>query len=133
MSDALELSIGGGPDAARTARHAVAERLDHSLSREAVEEVQLVISELVTNAVRHADAGADDRIDVRIIPGRTALRIEVSDSKPDVHPAQRDRRMAERGAGGLGLVVVDTLCPTWGTETLDGRKTVWADYRVATA
>ena len=127
----LAYSLSGGPDAAAAARNAVLEGLGSGVPQRAVEDIMLVVSELVTNAVRHAGAGADESIDVRVARSPRAVRIEVEDAKPALEPKQlgRDERPA---AGGLGLVVVDALCE-WGTEHYDRHKTVWAEYPLEAA
>jgi two-component sensor histidine kinase len=87
----------------------------------------LVISELVTNAVRHAGAGADETIEVRFTETGAGLRVEVLDSEPAAEPRRRERD----ATGGLGLVVVSALCREWGTMKRGARKAVWADYPLA--
>lgn len=122
----LEFSIRGGLDAAATARYRVADRFGAEVPQRAIEDVTLVISELVTNAVRHAGAGERDTIDVRVTKEGEALMIEVTDSEPGRQPALRD----DDRPGGMGLVVVSGLCRDWGTREGGARKSVWAEYRL---
>ncbi|MFL6117591.1 MAG: ATP-binding protein [Catenulispora sp.] len=84
------------------------------------EPVGLVVSELVTNAVRHAGT----RATLRLVPTATGLVIEVDDAadgRPHIIPP--DRRTAD---GGLGLAIVDRLAEAWGYEPRPDGKTVWA-------
>jgi DNA-binding NarL/FixJ family response regulator len=82
---------------------------------------QLVVSELVTNAVTHADSACR----VRLLRHPSTLRIEVSDcgaGTPDPQPANPG------GEHGRGIHIVSALSVAWGTEPLaDGGKVVWAE------
>jgi anti-sigma regulatory factor (Ser/Thr protein kinase) len=121
----LQFSVNGGIDAAATARSTVTDGLGPDVAQRTIEDVLLVISELVTNAVRHAGADTEgDTIEVTVRKTGRAVRIEVADSAPATEPQLR----RDDAPGGMGLVVVSGLCPQWGTEQEEGRKTVWAEY-----
>ena len=81
------------------------------------EDVMLVVSELVSNSVRH---GASDGIDVRVTAKAGRIRVEVSDHGPGF--SADDPR-----GDGLGLAIVEKLADRWGMK--DGRHkfTVWAE------
>ncbi|WP_405711017.1 ATP-binding protein [Streptomyces xanthophaeus] len=93
---------------------------------EAVEDVLLLVSEVVTNACLHA--GGPRELVLRHSPER--LRIEVSDDSPEL---PRRRPPGDRALpGGHGLIVLERLARSWGSvPTADGRpgKTVWLDVR----
>ncbi|MCX5208945.1 ATP-binding protein [Kitasatospora sp. NBC_00240] len=77
----------------------------------------LLVSELVTNAHRHAGGPAD--LELSPVPGGVLLR--VSDSSPRL-PVRR-----EPGAdGGFGLHLLARLSESWGVEPVPGGKSVWA-------
>ena len=111
---------------AGTSRLAAAEllraiRADESL----IEEVLLVVSELVTNAVVHAGSVVDLTITIE----DDQVRIEVGD-RASAHPARRTTD-AET-VGGHGLHLVDQSATEWGVEPRpDGHagKVVWAVLR----
>jgi anti-sigma regulatory factor (Ser/Thr protein kinase) len=124
-------SLAGGPDAAAAARNVVLEGLGSGVPQRAVEDIMLVVSELVTNAVRHAGAGEAETISLRVGRSPGAVRIEVRDEQPALEPRQLVGKDAP-ATGGLGLVVVDALCD-WGTEQRDRHKTVWAEYPLEAA
>jgi serine/threonine-protein kinase RsbW len=123
-SQTLRFTVSGGLDAAATARYTVTDGLGSDLDQRTIEDVLLVISELVTNAVRHAGAGSGEAIDVCVTTAGKAIRIEVVDGQPDAAPHLRD----DEEPGGMGLLVVSGICQDWGTEQQEGRKTVWAEY-----
>ncbi|MGA5701727.1 ATP-binding protein [Peterkaempfera bronchialis] len=82
--------------------------------------VELVVSELVTNAVVHA-GGVSITIGLSAVAGE--MRIEVMDGS-DVAPSSRT---AGGGAeSGRGLALVDALASGWGVEPTRRGKTVWA-------
>lgn len=83
-------------------------------------DVPLVISELVTNAVRHAASDVDVSLD--LTPDR--LRIEVSDLSHDP-PVLGDIDAARDG--GWGLHIVSSLASRWGLESRVHGKTVWCE------
>ncbi len=121
----LQFSVNGGIDAAATARYTVTDGLGAEVPQRTIEDVLLVISELVTNAVRHAGADTEgETIEVTVKSSGETIRIEVVDFAPATEPRLRD----DDAPGGMGLVVVSGLCPQWGTEQEEGRKTVWAEY-----
>jgi anti-sigma regulatory factor (Ser/Thr protein kinase) len=78
----------------------------------------LVVSELVTNAVRHARTP----ITLVVTDGEDELRVEVGDAGPcfDWPPAE-----PHAGDGGLGLTVVEALSNEWGVERNGGGCAVW--------
>jgi anti-sigma regulatory factor (Ser/Thr protein kinase) len=103
------------------------------------EDTELVVSELVTNAVQAStaagpadtvggDRGPGATIRVRVLAYQAGVLIEVWDGGPG-SPA---RRHAVPGAeGGRGLMIVTALCRDWGcSRTADGDKVVWAGLAV---
>ncbi len=84
------------------------------------DEAQLLLSEIVTNALVHADSDVDLRI--RRYPGH--LRVEVRDSDP--HPAINVGSPGEDQAeGGRGMMIVSALASAWGNSPSGRGKTVW--------
>ncbi|WP_324290508.1 ATP-binding protein [Streptomyces sp. H27-H5] len=92
--------------------------------QDAVDDVLLLVSEVVTNACLHA--GGPRELVLRHAPGR--LRVEVSDDNPE--PPRR-RVSGDRGRpGGHGLVVLERLARSWGAQPSGGAgvgKTVWLE------
>jgi anti-sigma regulatory factor (Ser/Thr protein kinase) len=115
------------PQAPFRARRAVAELTEGLRWRAA--DVMLVVSELVTNSLRHVPG--TERIRVVARRGAGALEVEVCDPGPGFEPPPRGVAATDLGGGGLGLVVVDALTDEWGVRTND-HACVWARFDVAT-
>ena len=111
------------------ARAFVAETLTAwNVQADEVEAAQLVVSELVTNAVLHAADSPTISVDLRLTDG--AVRVLVSDGglgEPDRRP-HPDPRTNETGRG---VWLVDAFAERWGTE-MHGRdgKTVWCELSI---
>lgn len=86
---------------------------------EAAFAAELILSELITNAIRHG-AGP---IRVRLLYDR-ALICEVSDAS---NTAPHLRRAATTDEGGRGLFLVAQLSRSWGTRYLPQGKVIWAE------
>ncbi|WP_420878249.1 SpoIIE family protein phosphatase [Streptomyces sporangiiformans] len=86
---------------------------------EAAFTVELLVSELVTNAVRHATGP----IRVRLIHDRTLI-CEVSDTSST---APHLRRAASMDEGGRGLFLVAQLAQAWGARYTPEGKVIWAE------
>jgi anti-sigma regulatory factor (Ser/Thr protein kinase) len=84
-----------------------------------VDAATLLVSELVTNAVRHAGTGL--RLDVMRLP--TGVRVAVTDHAPQARAERQPVDVATEG--GRGLFLVEELSDDWGTDTSDDSKTVW--------
>jgi anti-sigma regulatory factor (Ser/Thr protein kinase) len=102
----------------RLARRFVALVLDAARASEVVDLVSLLTSELVTNGVIHARSD----IEIVITVHADAVRVEVEDLWPSLHPAGEP---GEERDGGLGLVLVARLAGSWGVSVAGDRKTVW--------
>jgi len=79
---------------------------------------QLLVSELVTNAVLHAGPPLELRI--HLDTKRVLVAVEDASS---VYPHPRDP--AESDSNGRGLLLVDKLSTSWGWHRVDGGKRVW--------
>jgi anti-sigma regulatory factor (Ser/Thr protein kinase) len=121
MSRRLEkdFRLSAGPDAPGAARE-VFRRL-RGLERDLVDDVVLIVSELVTNSVRHVTHRPGDWIGVGIDQRPHLLRVEISDPGHGFKPVQPKD---ERRHSGWGLVILDRLASRWGIEP--GKRTrVW--------
>jgi GAF domain-containing protein/anti-sigma regulatory factor (Ser/Thr protein kinase) len=105
-----------------TARHWVTEQL-HDVPDEVTECAALLTSELVTNAVLHADTPFT--VTLHLMEDR--IRVDVADGNPVV-PAIKD--YAADAATGRGLTLFNTLASNWGVLPVVGGKIVWFELPV---
>ena len=123
IMDAIEMTLPAAPAAATTARCEVTRRLSQRVAVNALEDVRLLLTELVTNALRHSSVKPGDEIEVRADVDDGTVRIEVHD--PGRNGEVEQRRPGATG-GGYGLFLVDLLTNRWGVDRGDG-TTVWAE------
>jgi anti-sigma regulatory factor (Ser/Thr protein kinase) len=100
-----------------------ASRLAAGWPPELLDEILLVVSEAVTNAVRYGHG----QVELAILVTPDRVRIEVSDGNPQ---PPRKRGLPDGLAdGGRGLHLIDALADTWGTRPRADRpgKTVWLE------
>jgi anti-sigma regulatory factor (Ser/Thr protein kinase) len=121
------IELDGDADAPSRGRHAVTEVLEGWGCRGAArEDLLLVVSELVTNAVLH---GAEPIV-VTVVRTPDRVRVEVTDGAPDASP--HSNRVRPDAETGRGLSVVTRLAAAWGWRATPGRgKTVWAELPLA--
>jgi anti-sigma regulatory factor (Ser/Thr protein kinase) len=116
----LHMELKPGAQAAGEGRHAL-DTLDGSIDSEQLEVLRLLVTELVTNSVRHGGSDSWICLDVEIYAN--SVRVLVSDRGegfvPDEHPQPHTDR-----PGGWGLCLVDTLSDRWGVMR-DGLTSVW--------
>ena len=106
------------PESVRGARRAVRDRL-HDMGASAIaDDAELVISELVTNALVHA--GTDINLACRWVTD--GLRVEVGDGSPH-HPSAR--AYGATASTGRGLGVLGEIAASWGVEEAPPGKIVW--------
>jgi anti-sigma regulatory factor (Ser/Thr protein kinase) len=117
----LHLQLRPGPEAAGEGRHAL-DRLDGSLDPSQLSELRLLVTELLTNSVRH---GVDQRgrieLDVEIYAN--AVRAVVTDTGPGFDPDPDPTPHPDR-PGGWGLCLVNAMADRWGVKR-DGPTAVW--------
>ena len=122
----LDVDLGVHPSQAGRARRLITAQLAAwRINGEASAMTVLLVSELVTNAMRHG------RDPIRMLAGTTpsGLRVEVYDGNGDVFPAIRDLR--PDAPGGRGLRLVDALADRWGAVAAADGKCVWFEIDAA--
>ena len=127
----LERQLAVAPEAASEARHAL-DRLAGEISANRLRDVQLLVSELVTNAVRHANLHEGDVIVLVIELADHALRVEVHDPGGGFVPTAPSPDPVR--PSGWGLYLVAELADRWGVDS-DDTTLVWfeLDRRAAAA
>ncbi|MFJ9841278.1 ATP-binding protein, partial [Kitasatospora sp. NPDC101155] len=127
--DAVEWMFSTHPRSAGRARiRLLRQAFEWEVPVESAETALILLSELVTNACRHARTPRDRLIGVRVLlPTCSVLRIEVSDASPEL-PALR--QAARDDESGRGLELVAALATSWGAhprgEGYVG-KTTWCE------
>jgi two-component sensor histidine kinase len=125
----LDLRVDAAPTAAREARHAVAGGRFVPSGQEAT--LLLLVSELVSNSVRHAGLGADEHIHLRARSDRECTYVEVCDGgRSGRIPVKRENADA-LDPGGLGLVLVDEMADRWGVACHEHETCVWFELACA--
>ncbi|MDT0434479.1 MULTISPECIES: ATP-binding protein [Streptomyces] len=124
--DCAEWTFPAEPGAVRDARAAVRDRLRRWNLDPLTDLATLLVSELVTNSLRHATGPIGLRLVRPARPG-DVLRVEVSDPLPDP-PRERVARPEDESGRGLQLVALSSR--SWGTRPGDGGKTVWFELAV---
>jgi anti-sigma regulatory factor (Ser/Thr protein kinase) len=120
MAPSLTLQLGNDGHAVRAARVELREWLRNTPCRpDCPERVELVVSELVTNALLHTQTRADLRATVT----DDAIHIEVHDGA-SMAPQTREPQGA---GGGFGLHIVEAIAAEWGWRATPDGKVVWAD------
>jgi anti-sigma regulatory factor (Ser/Thr protein kinase) len=115
----LEIDFQPEPRAASDVRRAVASWLrSRGFPTVGLDDLLLVVSELVTNAVVHARTAA--RFELRWDGRRATVEVTDGDRHP---PALPDEAPA---IGGRGLFLIDRLTTAWGSDAGPSGKTVWA-------
>jgi anti-sigma regulatory factor (Ser/Thr protein kinase) len=118
----LHLVLPGGVDSARLARRFLDEKLPELGFVGDASVVQLLASELVSNAVRHGEPPF--ALSLHLVDGRA--RVTVTDHDAEHLPTARPDAVIDRAGGGRGLHIVDELSDDWGCDVHDGDgKTVW--------
>jgi PAS domain S-box-containing protein len=119
---ALNLRLSGGAHAPAVARAAIESSLPPgALDDEHVHTARLLVSEIVTNSVRHGRAGEEDWIGLDVAISPAALRVEVTDNGPGFVPAPA--HPAPDDVGGRGLFLVEQMADRWGHA--DAGTRVW--------
>jgi anti-sigma regulatory factor (Ser/Thr protein kinase) len=119
---AVEADVPGGPHAAARARRLVREELSGRVPAAVLPDVELLVTELVANGVRHGGAGADAELHLLLEARRAALHVEVINPEHNGEVALRPPDLT--GGGGLGLHIVEHLANRWGVRH-DPRTAVW--------
>ncbi|WP_225320566.1 ATP-binding protein [Streptomyces luteolifulvus] len=115
------MRLKAGEHSARHIRRIVRSYLEEWELTELSEAVELGVTELIANVVRHVP---DRRCEVLLLRQETGIRVEVSDGSPRL-PSMR-AELSPEAEGGRGLFLLEAVVDKWGVEpTADGGKVVW--------
>jgi anti-sigma regulatory factor (Ser/Thr protein kinase) len=118
----LTLSLTPGPEAVPAARKAL-DGLDGLIEQPVWEDLRLLVTELVTNGVRHGSERGP--VTVSVIAADEKVRVEVSDCGRGFSPPAAPMPRGD-GSGGWGLQLVDRVATTWGVDVKD-KTCVWLE------
>ena len=125
----ISMDIPVQPDAVALARDAVVQAVARERSSaQRIEDLRLLTSEIVTNALRHAGMGSESSITVGVDISPDRVRVEVVDHGPGFDPDALPTPSAER-VGGWGLVLVQELADRWGVIR-DDPNSVWFELTI---
>ena len=110
------------PDSATIARSLAEEELGPFLTSDRAEDLRLLVSELVTNAIKHAPPESDGMIVLQLERNDDAVRVIVRDGGHHVDPNLAG--FDSPADGHFGLFLVDTRADRWGFS-IDGDKGFW--------
>jgi anti-sigma regulatory factor (Ser/Thr protein kinase) len=125
---ATEFRIAASSTAPAAARSELAPLLD-GLPRATVDDVMLLTSELVTNAVRHTSSATLGDVLLRVDTDASHVRVEVLNPGAAFDPPTP--QTPSTTGTGLGLFLVDALASSWAVETEDARTKVWFELPIA--
>ena len=118
----IDMRLTPNPEAALAARRCL-HRLGTVLPSEKLEDVRLVVSELVTNSVRHAGLSPDEQISLTVVISDGSVRGRVCDPGPGFEKPSEPRLRTDL-SGGWGLPILERISDRWGVER-NGCACVW--------
>lgn len=121
----VEHRLPAVPASIAEGRRRGAEVGDRVLSHERAADLQLLLSEVLTNAVRH---GGGPEVLLALTPKAELLCVQVTDGGAGFVPTPR-AMSAERDEGGFGLFLVERLTDRWGMTRERGQTRVWFELR----
>ncbi len=107
----IHVQFEAGPSAAAGARNALL-ALEGRVDPGLLGDVRLLVSELVTNSVRHSSVRSSDVVHMHVAVTESTLRVEVADPGEGFEPKARD--LDRTRPGGWGLYLVDRIADRWG-------------------
>ena len=123
LDDGISLRLRGGPEAAARARRALS-KLRADIDPPLMETLRLLVTELVSNSVRHARS---ETVILRVLVGRAAVLTEVTDEGPGFDPAETGT--PDTDESGWGLFLVERLADRWGVNQDLAATKVWFELR----
>ncbi|WP_028059717.1 ATP-binding protein [Candidatus Solirubrobacter pratensis] len=110
----LRVVLDGGEAAPGHARRVLADHLASHLPAGLLGDLQLLVTEIVANSVRHGGVGEDGKLDLRVSVGDRHVRVELRDTGIQADPRLRTPDFT--GGGGFGMVLVSRISERWGVE-----------------
>jgi anti-sigma regulatory factor (Ser/Thr protein kinase) len=121
--DSVDLRLNGSPEAASVARRALS-RLRSDIDPPVMETMRLLVTELVSNSVKHAQS---DSVRLKVAVGRSGVLVEVTDQGPGFE--HKPQSIYPPRESGWGLFLVERLAHRWGVSSEGGGTRVWFELR----
>jgi anti-sigma regulatory factor (Ser/Thr protein kinase) len=118
---AVRLRLASGPDAVGVARRGL-DSLANQVGSATLNDMRLLVSELVTNSVRHARTSEGDQLELEISFSSQMVHVCVTDHGPGFEVSARTPD--DDPGSGWGLFLVDQLADRWGVD-VNGTTQVW--------
>jgi anti-sigma regulatory factor (Ser/Thr protein kinase) len=128
MTNPLHMKVLARAESAEEVRTVMRGWLAGRAAEQELGDAELVVTELLSNSVRHAGLAPDEVVRVRVAEIAAGLRLEVEDPGRAGTPQRRKPGLD----GGLGLNLVDALALHWGVQH-NGHTKVWADLPLSAA
>ena len=123
MSD-VDVALDATADSIPLAREAL-DTLREEVGQDRLDDLRLVVSELVTNSVRHAGLRTGDSISLRVDALADHIRVEIQDRGPGFEASATPATMYQES--GWGLYLVSQIAERWGVSTDATGTTVWLE------
>jgi anti-sigma regulatory factor (Ser/Thr protein kinase) len=117
----VRLRLPGGPHAVAAARRGL-DSLEPQVGEQVLNDMRLLVSELVTNSVRHADRNGSSVVELEVSLSKTRVLVRVTDNGPGFEASPRGAE--DDPASGWGLFLVEQISNRWGVE-VNGSTQVW--------
>jgi anti-sigma regulatory factor (Ser/Thr protein kinase) len=117
----VRLRLPHGPLAVAAARRGL-DPLEPQVGEQIMGDMRLLVSELVTNSVRHADRNGSSAVELQVDVSETRVLVRVIDNGPGFEANPRGPE--DDPGSGWGLFLVEQLSDRWGVE-LNGSTQVW--------
>ncbi|RJL24110.1 ATP-binding protein [Bailinhaonella thermotolerans] len=123
FSQDTSVTLPGTPDQVSAARAFLLRAIEDPALHDVAE---LLVSEIMTNAIVHTESGRGGQVRVSVRPADTGIRVEVEDEGPreSGRPAV-PRRQEELAEAGRGLLIVRLLAARWGFRAGGNGTTTW--------
>lgn len=113
------VDLPGGVRSPQVARREIERHFGAAVDADTLASVELLTTELVSNAVRHGGAGERETVVLHLATSTSCLRVEVCDHGAGFEPG----RPMPYGEGGYGLFIVSEVSSRWGVSSGDGNCT----------
>jgi anti-sigma regulatory factor (Ser/Thr protein kinase) len=118
----IDLRLEARPDSVARARRAIGDLAD--LPAHLLDDLRLMVSELVTNCLRHGRLAPGDPIQVVVDPSDRRIRVEVLSPGHGFRPPELEPTLYS--TSGWGLFLVSRLADRWGVDSRGGTR-VWLE------